>query len=60
MQKVFQDFLNARTKTKQEATRRGLTFLEFLHKHPEHPLAIEYRQLQLIINSTSGIPKKKT
>ena len=59
MQDTFYNFRDIHAKTKHEANQRGLTLLEFLHKHPEHPLALKYRHLQLIINSSAGVMHKR-
>ena len=40
MQDTFYYFRDIQAKTKHEATQRGLTLLEFLYTHPEHPLVL--------------------
>lgn len=59
MQDTFYNFRDIQAKTKHEANQRGLTLLEFLYQHPEHPLVLKYRHLQLIINSSSGVMHKR-
>ena len=59
MQDTFYNFRDIQAKTKHEATQRGLTLLEFLYTHPEHPLVLKYRHLQLIINSSVGVMHKR-
>ena len=60
MQDTFYNFRDIHAKTKHEANQRGLTLLEFLYQHPEHPLVLKYRHLQLIINSSAGVMKRAT
>ena len=58
MQDTFYNFRDIHAKTKHEANQRGLTLLECLDQHPEHPLVLKYRHLQLIINSSTGVMKR--